>query len=522
MANKLSLKTIRARLKFTAQKFILTIGDDGAILIYMEGTKLSQRLFASLNSQQDIKKLLDSLATNPNAPIYIIIDIMDQSYVQQSLPAVGLLTIKKLVAKKLQRDFPGDHLKGYIPLGRAKTGRKDWNYLFAACPSGSPIHDWLALLLELKNTIAGIYLLPLELSYFVNRLSNPANTDTKGKIKSNAKSNAPSRARWQLIITHNKVGGFRQAAYLDGKLIFTRLINATMETLPDILAGNIEQELISTIEYLRRLSFQESDGYDVTIITSQDIKKSLSTSTIKGNKVSLLTPYESAMQLQLPTAASQEDRFADVVISANFAREKHILRLHTELTEKLFLFTQAIQWSVGAIGFLMVCLFIYIGIAIFSIYTLNDDIDIAKQQERSIQHEWEHVRQGSYTMQDALRINDFISLYKLLTGNDNQPLTIISDFAAVKGADTLVKSITWNLVEEPKQKPTIKTVFDVDFYNVGFGFEGLFENFELFIKGIENRFTNYHVEYSRLPDKISFDDKNKTLPVSITISGPKE
>lgn len=513
-------RALKPALLFQKRQYVLTIGDDGAIIIYMRDEKLENRLFVSLSSPQDIKKMQEILEKDPKAPISIIVDIMDQSYVQHSLPAVSSLNIGKLVDKKLEKDFPADNLKGVILLGRSNTGRKDWNYLFVACPTTSPLSDWIELIIDLPNRITGIYLLPIELGPFIEKLQK--NSTPKDKKQPKEKS------RWQLVITHNKVGGFRQAAYRDSKIVFTRLVNAPAETSADIIAGNIEQELLNTIEYLRRLGFQESEGFDVTIIASPEITQSLSTSTIKGNHVSLLTPHDAALLLGLPTAASPEDRFADVIIAATFSRMKHILRLHIAETRTLYLFSNLHNALVGAFCLLPLlligCLF-----TIISTFMLNSELAQLESDKATIQAKWQNAQQNTYSIQESLRISDMVTLYKLLSGNKQSPLTIIADFNSVRGREALVKNLLWEFKEvtpqsgQPGQTQSkAKVIFDLEFANVSSGFEGLFANFDLFIKRVQTKFSNYQVDYSRLPEKITFDDKNKTIPVSVTISGPND
>jgi hypothetical protein len=523
-------------------QFVLTIGDEGAILVHMRGDQLQQRLFVSLSSEADLKKMLALLESDSKAPIAILMDIMDQSYSQQSLPAVSSLTIGKLVKRKLDRDYAADNLKGAIPLGRSRSGRRDWNYLFVASPVSGPLASWLDVIINLPNNITGIYLLPIELGSLVERLQKKLYpTERKNYLDKQAGNEKKADvdkllvskvSRWQLIITHDKVGGFRQAAFKDGKIVFTRLINSSIETSADILAGNIEQELINTIEYLRRLSFQENDGYDITIITSKEIKQSLTSSVMKANHVSLLTPYEVATKLGLGNVASQDDKYADVVIASHFTQVKPSFRLHTPETGKLYMLNNALR--VMRIVFSIALPLLLVGVATkaVEIYNIKTAISAGEKERSSIQAKWQNIEKNAYNIQDAFKISDIVTLYKLLSGGGFSPLTVIADFKAIQGSDALVRDINWEIIEGStiidatgnpiKGKNTIKIVLNLDFINKSNGFEGLYENFDLFIKRIQGRFNHYTVENSRLPERITFDDKNKIIPVSVTISGPKD
>ena len=73
------------------------------------------------------------------------------------------------------------------------------------------------------------------------------------KIKKDKKNKEETGVRWKFLVTHNKVGGFRQVILRDGRAIFTRLTQPVGEVTPAVVAGNIEQEITSTIEYMNRL-----------------------------------------------------------------------------------------------------------------------------------------------------------------------------------------------------------------------------------------------------------------------------
>ncbi len=63
---------------------------------------------------------------------------------------------------------------------------------------------------ELPNRFLGVYLVPVEAQDFITAISGalPAEKDP---------------AQLQILVTHNKVSGYRQVVLKDGVLIFTRL-----------------------------------------------------------------------------------------------------------------------------------------------------------------------------------------------------------------------------------------------------------------------------------------------------------
>jgi hypothetical protein len=68
------------------QKFILLIGDEGAILVYLKDNAVQSRHFVPDASPQNLEELQQAFAVDTKAPLIIVIDTMDQSFVQQTLP----------------------------------------------------------------------------------------------------------------------------------------------------------------------------------------------------------------------------------------------------------------------------------------------------------------------------------------------------------------------------------------------------------------------------------------------------
>src|SRR4051812_47909467 len=107
-----------------SSKFVLFAGDEGAILIHMQGSSVLKRLFAPNPEPDSTKAFRDLLAAAPQVPLFMLVDMIDQSYVRHDLPPVSALSINRLVKRRLDRDFGVDDLKGAVRLGREKGGRR--------------------------------------------------------------------------------------------------------------------------------------------------------------------------------------------------------------------------------------------------------------------------------------------------------------------------------------------------------------------------------------------------------------
>lgn len=310
-----------SKTKNKGSHFVLMLGDDGAILIFLQGNTVVRRLFAPSPRPDHTASIVELMRANPTVPLSILADVIDQQYVRHNFPPVSSFSVNNLVKRRMERDFQAEDLKNFMRLGREKTGRKEWSYLLVALANTPLMQQWLELLVELPNEMKGIFLTPLEGQHYIPAL--------KRHIGSMAMP-------WQLLLTHNKVSGFRQIVLQDSKLVFTRVTQAIDDGVAAVLAGNIEQEIISTMEYLRRLGFQDNDSLEIIVIAAQEVKEALDLARFRVGGQHVLTPLDVADMMGLQQAALSADRFGDVVFASWFATsKKRVRRFNSAYGEKL-------------------------------------------------------------------------------------------------------------------------------------------------------------------------------------------
>lgn len=364
--------------------FVLFVGDEGAILTHTSGLSVQRRLFAptpSLEHTENLRALLDS---DPTAPIYLLLDSMDQAYQRHTLPPVASVSLNKIVRRRLHRDFGADDIKGALQIGREETGRKDWNYLLVAVTSTGAVAQWMDLCLDRDNPFKGIYLSPVESESFVARLTKPLGGGAEKALTIEAKKKrgkADSAYPWQLLISHHKVGGFRLVVLHKGRLAFTRLAQPIGDSTPEVVAGNVEQEVLNTVEYMKRLGYQDGQPLQVLALVAPDIKTALDRSNIPAQDVHFFTPYEAAELLKLSGVAQPEDHYADVLQSVHLLSvKKHRLILHSPATGKLSAIAGGTKMAYAAAGLLGIGL---IGFGIwqaFQAFQMNEEITRTERQ----------------------------------------------------------------------------------------------------------------------------------------------
>lgn len=527
---------MKEAVSFEKEKIVISVGDAGAIFSYFENGKLSIRLFAATPSPEDTASFLDMLRNNPEVPVIMVIDVMDQSYTQQTLPAVGKLSINKLVKQRLKREFAETDLTGFINLGRNSDGRKDWNFIFISIPAIYPISQWIEFLNSVPNKFEGIYLLPVESVGAIREVCNKIASDDGRK---------PSE--WKMLVTHNKVGGFRQVVTKKNQIVFTRMIGGGQDTIPDILAGSIEQEILNTMEYIKRLSYNESSSLDIVITVSEDIKACLDPNKLRAKYVTIFTPYELSRRIGFNDSSHRNDKFVDTLMASYFVKHKRRMQLTTPEMRKInniYLTKSIIKRAV----MVMIPLFIaYVGFMGYKTWQLIDDIAVNATNLKSIQAVYEkeissfNEQNQGLSLEMATKVNNTAKLYLLLSGRENNPLSLISQFGKIKNSEILVKEFTWEFVDaapkDNKRTPArsrarnvsqksdasssqIKVMIKASIKSRGLSFQELFDIFDDFISKVEKQFSNYNIDYSRLPSKISLGKDLDDIPITISIMGP--
>ncbi len=354
--------------KAKGKRFVFIVGDEGAILVFMQDSKVVRRLFAPSAQPSHTEAMRELMVNNPSVPAYLLADVLDQQYIPHSFPPVSSLSVGGLVKRRLDRDFQPDDLKGSLPLGRDKAGRKEWRYLLISLAKTPLMSEWFDLLTNLPNEMRGIYLSPIEAIHYVAALNK-------------ALSNERPR-RWQLFISFNKVSGFRQVVTCDGKLKFTRVSQAIDDAIPAVIAGNIEQEIINTMEYLKRLEFRDNAEMEATVVVAPDVGESIDMKRFGFAGARVLSPLQVAEALGLEQAALSADRFGDVVMAAAFGiTKKHTLRFATAFMDKLAKIYMA-RRAVRAGSILLSLLFL--GLSVVSVISMAGDYSGISTSEKKV------------------------------------------------------------------------------------------------------------------------------------------
>ena len=480
-----------------SRKFLLSVGDEGAVLVYMVKGKVEARFFFNNSTAPEIEKVFLS---DKIARIFVLVDVSDQSYLQHSLPPVSALNVNKMAARRLEKEFERTDIKGALLLNRSKTGRKDWNFIFASIRNVPPLSDWLAMLSDLPNEVAGIYLLPIETEPFVKAIKKAVETE-----------NTAQASEWQMLVTHNKTGGLRQVVYRNERILFTRMAQPVGGNAPGVIAGHIEQETLNTMEYIRRMNFEEKSGLDIFIITAAEVKKQLEATRLKAANTYVLTPHEVAGLLGFDKATEPRDKFADVVMLVQFGKaKKAILKLTTPLLKK----TQHMVWGKLALQISTAVLIpIALLLTIFNIYTsVGVSRKITDQQTLLTRAQSDqHALQQRADAQAAHKaeVEAMVTLYDQFSQDAFVPFVFLNKISELKGPIALYENLYFNVTEvsDPITKKSANSLSfsaSVDYPNHAVNLQAYLKEVGEFAQRIRDAFKSLKVEFNGLPGQTDF------------------
>lgn len=538
----------------TKTNFQISVGEDGAVVIYTKDGVVQNRLFVRTTEKQDTQKLMQLLNADPYANISIYLDTLDQSFVQKTLPGVNSLSVNKIAQNRLEKEIPKNYVKTYEQVMRHTTGRRDWVYTFIAASYDAPLSNWIEFLLPYKNIIEGIYFFPVELAGVLPRLRDKHlhanhNSSFIGSVKSllsPAPAEKPKMIGWEILICQNKTGGFRQVAFLNGKIIFSRLLNNISDPDEDVMAGNIEQEIANSTEYLTRLALGMEDHISVYLILSQEILKFIRTDKIKAENIKLFSLHQVAEKLGLFDIATARDKFFDpIFLHYMAATSNNINRVHIDITKQVYLhaiFVKVVKKSLNAI------LPVFALLIAFNLYTfLSTEFNISslKSQIQTIETE---ISSGKSVI-DSLssrtkgnlpvkQLNEIVSLHKFMTQNPETPVDIalklspaLPDYARVKKFNwQYYDSVLMNFIPSKSNPsftdPDAKRPFKVElnmmvlFTDIGNTYQELEDRYSDFVDAVNKVFDGMEVSVSDLPKNISFESKNNQLSFNVLVSYP--
>lgn len=143
------------------------------------------------------------LQETPILPTYMMVDVVEEEFRQDTIPHVTGSDRKSVLERKLSRNFRNSPYTYHMIQGRQKDGRKDDKVLLTALTNPNAITPWIKLLEQNRIPLAGIYSLPILSSELLKPL---------GATGSNV-----------LLVSMGGASGLRQTYFRDQQLQISRL-----------------------------------------------------------------------------------------------------------------------------------------------------------------------------------------------------------------------------------------------------------------------------------------------------------
>ncbi len=190
----------------------------------------------------------------PKQPVYLLVDIVEEEYRQETIPHVFGTDQRAFIERKQAWLFRGTPYCHVIHQGREKTGRRDDRVLFTAITNAEIVVPWVRLCLQNKVPVAGIYSLPIVSGALLDRMRLPA--------------------RDLLLVTAQSASGLRQSFFRDGQLIISRLAR-----MPRLGSAPFAPQLLTELErfarYLKNVNALGEATLDIVVITHGEVLEQL-------------------------------------------------------------------------------------------------------------------------------------------------------------------------------------------------------------------------------------------------------
>lgn len=499
---------LKAFQKLIFKKFVLLVGDNGIRLTLFEKGIPVDSVEANGVHDDHIGDVASLLRKHSKVPVYIFLDVSEQNFKHITIPSTNSLVIKKLLSRRMAREFRKDDLHNYFPFkDKDDTDKNSSHYVITNIARIPPFSDWLDYLKNVPNTVDAVYVTPIEL----HNLSSDIEPYLKKKGK------AIPASRWKMLVIQSKVGGFRIIVTKDKQVIFSRMLTFE-EKLDKEHIETLTNQIIGTVEYLRRIGFKDKQGITIFLLFYDNLHDVFDTSNIKGYTAVKVHHVDLAAVIYGKKIPTSRIHSIEQDISGYFINKGDFVSFYTKNLETVSILN---NFNVGltlASLFSAFFLIIYILINSQTINSIKRNIDKNSFRKDKLSLTLESIRQEKFGFDvNEDKVIDVSKLHKKLIEETTDPLDIIITLSTIKTKNIKIKNYSWKHTEGKK------IAFEVNgiFISKNLSYEELFTKYDGFIRDLKTKFNKYDIAHSELPDTISFDLNLEDIPIDFQISEPQ-
>lgn len=226
-------------------------------ILYFAGYRLlatewnGKQLLASYRfepTDSGFSDFLEYLEKSVKTPAQLLIDIIEEDFRREVIPAVTGSDRKALIDRRLDRFYREAQYTHVESLGkeRDKTGRRNETLLLSALTNIEPLTPWLDLIHQSNTPLIGIWSVPL--------------------LSRSLLSIAPKNQQNVLIVTRQVVSSLRESFFRDGRFYFSRQAKIPLELRDEQdLSPYLKNIITETEQTYRFLTNQRIMGFTDTL-----------------------------------------------------------------------------------------------------------------------------------------------------------------------------------------------------------------------------------------------------------------
>lgn len=201
--------------------------------------------------EQGLAEFSRYLVDSPDFPLYLIADLVEEDFKNETVPHVLGRDRRILLERKLSQLFRTSEYRCALVQGREAQGRRDDNVLFSALTNNDRLVPWINCILENKIPLKGIGSASILMEFLARHMHF-------------------EQVAHLLLVTTHPPAGFRLTYLQNGRLKFSRLL-----ALPDDSGGGLAEAVMTesrhTRQYLERLKLiQRDQPMEVHLFTSAE------------------------------------------------------------------------------------------------------------------------------------------------------------------------------------------------------------------------------------------------------------
>lgn len=407
----------------------------------------------AFNPDQDgIAKFNVYLKATENIPVRILVDLIEEDFVKESIPHVGARDRKAIVKRKVERQYRKslDFFQHQV-LEREKKGRRDDVVLYSVLSNPDILHVWLEPMQQAGTAIAGIWSLPL----LSPKLYSTLNT----------------HAHNVLLVSQQVPSNLRQTFIRNGRFESSRSAVVNLDDAP--LGEYISTEVEQTIRFLsnqRHIGFDEKIEVHI-ICRQQDIEPTreiCSDSTLRSFHFHELCEVERSLNCDTCQSEYSNGLYSylcakQILPVGHYGKPALFTTYYQQLTSKAL-------YATSALMLVLATLFAFAFIS--DSVVIDEEALTLQQQTRGIdsnyQHQFAHLQEQltqAEMMQSAVLLSDSIREATRIS-----PMSFMNQVSHILSGAALnnisLTQLSWNTTQQSELSDEDSTLAATDYSNI--------------------------------------------------------